>query len=224
MQRFLRRSCLRGCIFYRHNNKKVTVLIRQYNALRQQHEKDIVNLPEFKSRSNLQRFLRFKAGKDDSRLLRTSTQMHNVTVPTPPSSGYQYTMAPEQIQLSIDAAIATFHLHVESRIASLCGQGFYTIGPCGEEMLCSIGFALDPIVDAMALHYRHLSVSIVRQLRMGKSLEDVILDRARGYVVSKLDPVTGGVHCSIGSATDTSKCSGGGDYIVTRSVYILNLI
>jgi 2-oxoisovalerate dehydrogenase E1 component len=133
-------------------------------------------------------------------------------------------MAPEQIQLSIDAAIATFHLHVESRIASLCGQGFYTIGPCGEEMLCSIGFALDPIVDAMALHYRHLSVSIVRQLRMGKSLEDVILDRARGYVVSKLDPVTGGVHCSIGSATDTSKCSGGGDYIVTRSVYILNLI
>ena len=34
----------------------------------------------------------------------------------------------------------------------------------------------------------------MRQLRLGKkSLEDIILDRARGYVVSKLDPVTGGV-------------------------------
>ena len=60
-------------------------------------------------------------------------------------------------------------------------------------MLASIGHALDPERDAMALHYRHLSVSIVRQLRLGKSLEEVIFDRARGYVVSKLDPVTGGV-------------------------------
>jgi len=82
-------------------------------------------------------------------------------------------------------------------------------------MLCSIGYALDPNADAMALHYRHLGVSIVRQLRLGRRLEDVILDRARGYVVSKLDPVTGGVHCAIGSATDKAA-RGGGDYIVTR--------
>ena len=77
---------------------------------------------------------------------------------------------------------------MESRIAALCGQGFYTIGPCGEEMLGSAGYALDPVVDAIALHYRHLSVSIVRQLRLGRELEDVCLDRARGYCVSRLDP------------------------------------
>ncbi len=60
-------------------------------------------------------------------------------------------------------------------------------------MLGSIGHVLDPEFDAMALHYRHLSASIVRQLRLGRSMEDIILDRARGYTVSKLDPVTGGV-------------------------------
>jgi hypothetical protein len=62
-----------------------------------------------------------------------------------------------------------------------------------EEMLASIGHALDPDADAIALHYRHLSVSILRQLRLGRKLEDIILDRARGHVISKLDPVTGGV-------------------------------
>lgn len=56
-------------------------------------------------------------------------------------------------------------------------------------MLSSIGFALDPNADAMALHYRHLSVSIVRQMRLGKKgLEEICLDRARGYCVSRLDP------------------------------------
>ena len=28
-------------------------------------------------------------------------------------------------------------LHAESRVASALGQGFYTIGPCGEELLSS---------------------------------------------------------------------------------------
>lgn len=64
-------------------------------------------------------------------------------------------------------------------------------------MLASIGWALDPYSDAVALHYRHLSVSILRQLRLGRKLEEVILDRARGHVVSKLDPVTGGVSTAI---------------------------
>lgn len=196
--------------FYKSCNP---IIVRQYNDLRQKHEKDIVNLPEYKSRSNLQNFLRSKADRGDTPPLVTT----NVTVPTPPPLGYQNTLTQDQIKLCIDAAIATFHLHVESRIASLCGQGFYTIGPCGEEMLCSIGFAIDPKVDALALHYRHLSTSIVRQLRLGRSLEDIMLDRARGYCVSKLDPVTGGVHCAIGSATDASvRGGGGGDYIVTR--------
>lgn len=196
--------------FYKSCNP---IIVRQYNDLRQKHEKDIVNLPEYKSRSNLQNFLRSKADRGDTPPLVTT----NVTVPTPPPLGYQNTLTQDQIKLCIDAAIATFHLHVESRIAALCGQGFYTIGPCGEEMLCSIGFAIDPYVDALALHYRHLSTSIVRQLRLGRSLEDIMLDRARGYCVSKLDPVTGGVHCAIGSATDASvRGGGGGDYIVTR--------
>ena len=62
-----------------------------------------------------------------------------------------------------------------------------------EEMLASIGYALDPEADDIALHYRHLSVSILRQLRLGRKLEDIVLDRARGHVISKLDPVTGGV-------------------------------
>lgn len=55
-------------------------------------------------------------------------------------------------------------------------------------MLSSVGYALDPTLDAMALHYRHLSVGIVRQLRLGKALEEICLDRARGYCVSRLDP------------------------------------
>jgi hypothetical protein len=70
---------------------------------------------------------------------------------------------------------------------------FFIIRLSIEEMLASIGHALDPDADAMALHYRHLSISILRQLRLGRKLEDIVLDRARGHVVSKLDPVTGGV-------------------------------
>ena len=50
------------------------------------------------------------------------------------------------------ASLSTFLLHVESRIASACGQGFYTIGPCG----------------------------LTRSLGTGKSFEEIFLDRARG--------------------------------------------
>ncbi len=152
--------------------------------LRQQNENDVIALPEYKARANIGRFL---AGRVNS---------HSpcpIAPPSPPSIGYKNILTPEQMITTLDAAMATFHLHVESRIASLCGQGFYTIGPCGEEMLASIGYALDPDADAMALHYRHLSVSILRQLRLGRKLEDIVLDRARGHVISKLDPVTGGV-------------------------------
>ena len=87
----------------------------------------------------------------------------------------------------------------------------------GEEMLSSIGHALDPEVDAVALHYRHLGVSIVRQLRQGRPIEDILLDRARGYCVSQNDPVTGGVHCAIGSrVSQQDLVTGSGDYVVTR--------
>ena len=35
-------------------------------------------------------------------------------------------------------------LHVESRIASAVGEGFYTIGPGGEELLAAVGLVLKP--------------------------------------------------------------------------------
>lgn len=185
------------------------------SRLRQQNEKDILALPECKARSNLSHFLEVKAGRTTA----NESASRSIRPPSAPASGYEHVLAPEQMISTLDAAMATFHLHVESRIASVCGQGYYTIGPCGEEMLASIGHALDPNADAIALHYRHLSVSILRQLRLGRRLEDIMLDRARGHVVSKLDPVTGGVHCAIGSAKDESaNNSGGGDYVVTSTL------
>ena len=110
---------------------------------------------------------------------------------------------------AVDAGFLTFLLHVESRISSAVGQGFYTIGPCGEELLSATGLVLKP-TDSTALHYRHLSTQIARQLRMGRVVDDLLLDRARGHVVSTLDPVTGGAHCSIGG--------GPTDFIVTSTL------
>lgn len=108
-------------------------------------------------------------------------------------------LSPEDIRLVVKSALTTFMLHVEARIASSVGQGFYTIGPCGEELLSVIGLLLKP-TDASALHYRHVGTAVMRQLAAGKSVEDIVLDRARGYTVSKLDPVTGGRHCAIGGS------------------------
>ena len=112
-------------------------------------------------------------------------------------------------ELALDAGFLTFLVHVESRISSAVGQGFYTIGPCGEELMAAVGCALRP-TDAMALHYRHLATQLTRQLASGKSVEQVLLDRARGHVVSASDPVTGGVHCSIGG--------GPSDFIVSSTL------
>jgi 2-oxoisovalerate dehydrogenase E1 component len=76
------------------------------------------------------------------------------------------------------------------------GRGYYTIGPCGEELLGFVGLNLQK-QDLTALHYRHLSTSLARQIKE-KTLENIALDRARGFTVSTLDPVTAGRHCSIG--------------------------
>lgn len=89
--------------------------------------------------------------------------------------------------------------HSEARIASSLGQGFYTIGPCGEELLGGIALNLRP-TDSSALHYRHVATSVTRQLVSGKTVFDIALSRARGYVCSSLDPVTGGKHCAIGGS------------------------
>lgn len=108
-------------------------------------------------------------------------------LPTSASAGLGG-MSVEDAQLALDAGMLTFLTHVESRISSAVGQGkhtpqsppqfdrpwtwlrncawvtgFYTIGPCGEELMAALGCALRP-TDAMALHYRHLGTQIARQL------------------------------------------------------------
>jgi 2-oxoisovalerate dehydrogenase E1 component len=118
--------------------------------------------------------------------------------------------------------MATFALHVEARQASALGEGFYTIGPCGEELLGAVGLVLRPD-DGVALHYRHLATQVARHARPlletggGESplastaaLAPLFLDRARGYVVSSLDPVTGGAHCALGG--------GPHDFLVTSTL------
>jgi hypothetical protein len=92
--------------------------------LRQQNESDIIALPEYRARANLSNFL---AGGGV-----TSYSSRPIVPPSPPPGGYKHILSHAQMLTTIDAAMATFHIHVESRIAALCGQGFYTIGPCGE--------------------------------------------------------------------------------------------
>lgn len=112
-------------------------------------------------------------------------------------------------KMTMQAAMTTCALHVESRIASLLGRAFYTIGPCGEEALAPIGAALRP-TDPAAFHYRHLSPLIYRHLASGRSLDSIILNRALGYTVAASDPVTGGGHCALGG--------GPADFIVTSTL------
>ena len=111
--------------------------------------------------------------------------------PGPPASDLrQAALSRDDARLLLDAGLATFLLHVEARIASLLGEGFYTIGPCGEELLGALGLALRD-GDGAALHYRHLAVQLARALRGGRGVEDALLDRARAFVCSARDPVTG---------------------------------
>ncbi len=95
----------------------------------------------------------------------------------------------DDVRVALDAAIATLALHRESRVASMLGEGFYTIGPCGEEALGAVGLALRPS-DPAALHYRHLATLLARHLRAGVPMGRALLDRARGYTCSALDPVS----------------------------------
>ena len=104
---------------------------------------------------------------------------------------------PELVRTALTAAMVTTHLHTQSRIAAYSGNGFYTIGPCGEELLSVLALALRP-TDPAALHYRHLGCTIARQMQRGMGIKQILLDRARGYTIATSDPVTGGVHCSLG--------------------------
>lgn len=44
------------------------------------------------------------------------------------SNKNQNILSTDQARVILDTSIASFHLHVESRVAALCGKGFYTIG------------------------------------------------------------------------------------------------
>lgn len=126
-----------------------------------------------------------------------------------------------EVRAALRAAFATFCLHAEARVAAALGEGYYTIGPCGEELLAAVGLVLDP-KDPVALHYRHLATQVARHARGldfdargGQSLScegmySLLLDRARGYVLSLHDPVTGGAHCALGG--------GPRDYLVTSTL------
>lgn len=166
-----------------------------YRSLRENSMEGIKKLPEWEQKEILRE------------QIKTGT-----CSPPPVLPQYSFTdtgMTKEDVSVVIKAGIATLLLHVESRIAAFIGHGFYTIGPGGEELTSVLG-ALCGSKDALALHYRHLSTQIARQLKSGRSIEDIMLDRARAHVVSSLDPVTGGAHCAIGG--------GPYDFLVTSTL------
>ena len=92
-----------------------------------------------------------------------SVATHVGSQPKALSASSSSELKPSELRLLLDASLLTFALHVEARLASALGQGFYTIGPCGEEQLSAIALALRP-TDAVALHYRHVAVSVARQV------------------------------------------------------------
>ena len=90
-----------------------------------------------------------------------------------------------------------------------------------------MGLTLRP-TDPAALHYRHVATLVARQLQRGSALERVLLDRARGHTISTQDPVTGGVHCSLGDNPlydflVTSTLASQGPQAVGRAVAIEHL-
>jgi hypothetical protein len=126
-----------------------------------------------------------------------------------PFNSFNIDFLNDDVKHLIDGSILSFLLHCEARIASSLGLGFYTIGPCGEELLGAVALHLRP-TDAVALHYRHTATSLTRQLLSGKSIAEIAEMRARSYVCSIEDPITGGKHCSIGGSSY--------DYIVTSTL------
>ena len=201
--------------------------ILRWDSFQQTHGTKLESLPEVIAMNRLDTFLHDKVLQEQNRRQQQQRQQPHDPPPAP-TKNYKYTMNTNQIQLCLDSSIMTFLLHVYARQASLIGHGYYTIGPCGEELLSSVALALHSN-DSLALHYRHLAVSISRQLLKQdatsddsnnentptttydeQTVKDILLARARGYTISKYDPVTGGVHCALGG--------GRNDYIVTSTL------
>lgn len=69
-----------------------------------------------------------------------------------------------------------FHLH-QIKFLDFPFTLFFFL--CSEEHLSVVAEHLLP-TDAVALHYRHVGISVSRAVKAGKPLENVIMDRARG--------------------------------------------
>ena len=61
---------------------------------------------------------------------------------TPNHSKPKKSLSMDHLQRLTDIAFLTNLAHKHSRISSMCGEGFYTIGPCGEELLAAVALAL----------------------------------------------------------------------------------
>ena len=109
----------------------------------------------------------------------------SLPAPALPSTASLEAVGGDNLLRVVRGGMATFLMHAEARVASALGQGFYTIGPCGEELLGSIALGLRQD-DAVALHYRHLATQVVRQLDGDRSMEDIFLDRYGAPVILPL--------------------------------------
>ena len=112
-------------------------MIMMYSNLRLERARDIEKLPEIEQ---LNKFL-------DNVRREIDVRENDVKKVIPDLSSL------------VDAGLLTFLGHCESRVASLLGKGFYTIGPCGEEVMGVMGAVLRES-DPMALHYRHVAASV----------------------------------------------------------------
>jgi hypothetical protein len=92
-----------------------------YAELRSARAGDIGKLPEVQQRVAFE--ARLRSGQFASTLTESALR-----TPVPRS------LTSEQCRTLLLAGFSSFQLHVESRISSLLGKGFYTIGPCGEEV------------------------------------------------------------------------------------------
>eukprot|EP01031_Cornospumella_fuschlensis_P030897 gene30897-37336_t len=80
------------------------------------------------------------------------------------------------LKVAMKGGLLTYLLHCEARVASFLGKGFYTIGPCGEELVGLTSLHLSE-KDLVALHYRHVANSVTRQLMANTDTKTIALNR-----------------------------------------------
>jgi TPP-dependent pyruvate/acetoin dehydrogenase alpha subunit len=203
---FLGRGASRGLqlrhafLLHPSHKRSFSSSAEEYLTLRAAKEKEIQNLAEVREDVAFEE------------LLRTSSLPAADAFPL--GTGRAHTMTRDQVMRVLEAGFVTSLLHCESRVAALLGEGFYTIGPGGEELLAAAGVPIQE-QDLTALHYRHVGTQIARHLGMGIGVDEIIMNRARAHTVSSADIVTGGAHCSLGgtprdflvTSTLSSQCT-----------------